>query len=226
MYQIRAYSNYFKMNNATLNISPVLNSLLSQYKISEAELARKINVPRATINRLAAGRTPDPRASTLNAIAEFFGISMDQLLGKKPPSIETSQATENVNISTLLPIISFEDISHWQGKINEIDHTSSIEYASIGRELSKSVFALKLQGESMWPQFQENTLLIVDPERSPKNQDFVIVHIAATRDTLFRKLLIEGSYKFLLAINQTFPKINLTCADKILGVVIQTVRNL
>lgn len=70
------------MRDKTLNIKYVLSGLLSDSGISESELGRKINIPRATINRLIAGHTPDPRASTLNAIAAYFNISIEQLLGK------------------------------------------------------------------------------------------------------------------------------------------------
>ncbi len=57
------------MKANSLKISDILSHLLIVYDISESELSRKINVPKATINRLVSGRTPDPRASTLATIA-------------------------------------------------------------------------------------------------------------------------------------------------------------
>ena len=72
------------MSLSVSSVSHVLAELLQQTHINESELARRVNLPKATINRITSGRTPDPRASTLIAIAEYFNISVDQLMGKKP----------------------------------------------------------------------------------------------------------------------------------------------
>lgn len=70
----------------TTQVCNILVSLLEQAHLNEAELARRTNLPKATINRITSGRTPDPRSSTLIPIAEYFHISVDQLMGKKPMS--------------------------------------------------------------------------------------------------------------------------------------------
>ena len=63
------------MTSNFLEISNNLSQLLAKHNISEAELGRQTNIPRGTINRLVTGKTPAPRASTLEAIAHFFKIS-------------------------------------------------------------------------------------------------------------------------------------------------------
>lgn len=213
------------MSAAVLEIGNILNHLLSKAGISEAELGRVIGIPRATINRIASGRTPDPRASTLGAIAEYFNVTVDQLLGKQPLfSHAESSALTGTYIS--IPIIEWDNSSNWEHMIHNVKPDNHFDWILTDPNIEVGKFALRMKGDSMWPQFQENTILIVDPTREQKNRDFVIAYIKKSDEVLFRQLVIEGKYKFIKAVNDIFPTIELQGNDKIIGIVIQTRNNL
>lgn len=55
---------------------------------SQSELGRLSGVSQATINELESGKVTRPRASTLQPLAETLGVSVDVLLGRKPPPEE------------------------------------------------------------------------------------------------------------------------------------------
>jgi len=212
------------MSEAILEISNILSYLIKQTRISEAELARKIDVPRATINRLVSGRTPDPRASTLNAIAAYFNVSVDQLLGKQPLFLDSNQSrVAKPHIS--IPIIEWEAAKSWKKVVSQLKPDMHFDWVMIDPSIDQGKFAICVQGESMWPQFQLNSILVIAPERGAKNRDFVIVHLKKDNEIIFRQLIIENQYKFLKAINSIFPTIQLDNDDKIIGVVIQTRKN-
>jgi SOS-response transcriptional repressor LexA len=202
------------------DISHVLSRLLTLHNISEAELSRKINVPRATINRLASGRTPDPRVSTLETIAEYFSVSLEQLLGKQPLYSNADSMVAKARAS--LPIIDWKDTAHWHGAINGINPENHFDWIMIDTSIETGLFALRVRGDSMWPNFQENTILIIDPDKVPKNRSFVIYYIKDLGEVVFRQLLIDGSYKFLKAINSMFPNIQISEDDQLIGTVLQT----
>lgn len=210
-------------NNA--EISDILTTLLKKELLTESELARKINIPRATINRLVSGRTPDPRASTLNSIAEYFKVSVDQLLGKKPLFSDVNQSMAAAQ-NTSIPIIKLEDSIHWVEILKNIKLNNHQDWITINQledkcEDEDGEFAVRISGESMLPQFQANTILIISPSKKAKSRDFVIAHVNKNNEVLFRQYIVENRYKFLQAINSMFPTIEMEDSDKILGVVIQ-----
>ncbi len=212
------------MSEAILEISNILNYLIKQAHISEAELARKIKVPRATINRLVSGRTPDPRASTLNAIAAYFNVSVDQLLGKQPLFLDNNQSII-ANAHTSIPVIEWKETKDWEKVINQLKPDGHFDWVMVDPSIDQGRFAIRVNGESMWPQFQTNTILIIAPEKEAKNRDFVIAYIKKNDEIVFRQLIVEDRYKFLKAINNIFPTIQFEDSDKIIGVVIQTRKN-
>ncbi|HHT0604937.1 TPA: S24 family peptidase [Legionella anisa] len=212
------------MPSGSLEISGVLNKLLIKHGITEAELSRRIDAPRATINRLVSGRTPDPRASTLETIADYFKISVDQLLGKQPIFVNSS---ENISepVGTKLPIIDWGDIRNWKEAIKELKTKHNNNWILVDSSIEKGLFAFKVTGESMWPNLLDNTIVIIDPERKAKNKDFVVAHIKAMDDVVVRQLIIEGKYNFLKASNPIFPIIQIEDNDDIIGVIVQTRNN-
>ncbi|MDO8954596.1 MAG: S24 family peptidase [Gammaproteobacteria bacterium] len=203
------------MSNIIQSLPAILCSLLQANRINESELSRRTNIPRATINRIASGKSPSPRTDTLKLIAQYFDVTVDQLIGTTPINKE-SDATTQVNY---LPIFEME-------KCGEILNSA---YDSIdnGKILgawtdADSKFATKLSGDSMWPQFQEGTTLILDSRNSQKNRDYVLAYLSEQKQVIFRQLLLDGKFQYLKALNPIFPTVELKQNDKILGVLVET----
>ncbi len=96
-----------------------------------------------------------------------------------------------------------------------------INWVSINLSPEEEKFALYIKGEAMVPLFQEGTLLIIDPRKTPKNRDFIIVTINSTNEILCRQLIIDGQYQLLKPVNALFPAITLENEDKVIGVIIE-----
>jgi transcriptional regulator with XRE-family HTH domain len=66
-------------NNA--NLAKVLTHLASKKGLTSSELARQTGIAQPVIYRLMTGVTENPQILTLKPIADYFEISIDQLLG-------------------------------------------------------------------------------------------------------------------------------------------------
>lgn len=66
------------------NLATILSHLMTENRISSAELARKTGIGQPVIYRIMTGTTDNPQVLSLKPIAAFFGISIDQLLGYSP----------------------------------------------------------------------------------------------------------------------------------------------
>lgn len=211
------------MHDTTLELGSILECLLKRANMSESAFGRKVGIPRATINRIVSGKTPDPRVSTLKSISEYFNVTVDQLLGTQP--LSPSETTESHSAQPPIPIIEWSAAHRWAAAIEE-SKGNQLSWVLTDPESSGGKFAIRIQGESMWPQFQEHTVLIVDPMRIPKNRDFVLVFVKQSESLLFRQLIVDGTYRFAKAINEIFPTIQLQNDDEVTGVVIQTRHNI
>src|SRR3990167_1003734 len=83
-----------------------LRALMKKAGINEAELSRRTNIHQATVHKILAGKTEDPRASTLKTLSDFFGISIDELLSGNP--IATSEKSAATSAQSI-PVISWKE---------------------------------------------------------------------------------------------------------------------
>lgn len=80
------------------SLSTILSHLMSENRITSAELARRTGIGQPVIYRIMTGSTDNPQVLTLKPIAEFFKISIDQLLGISPLS---TRALNGFSLHTL-----------------------------------------------------------------------------------------------------------------------------
>jgi SOS-response transcriptional repressor LexA len=84
---------------------------------------------------------------------------------------------------------------------------------------SAEPFALRVIGDSMAPEFNDGHIVIVDPAMTPQSGAFVIADYEG--ETTFRQYVVDGERRFLKALNETYPAIEVRSALRIRGVVVQ-----
>ena len=126
--------------------------LMEDRKISEAELSRLTHLSPATIHRLIYGIT-DPRLTTLRAIASFFKIRIEQLIGDYPiPSITqvSNKNSDKILFSTpiLIPFIEWEQLADYSNSISELTMNNWANWHATTNQMqdntSSDLFATKL----------------------------------------------------------------------------------
>ncbi|MFI4956528.1 MAG: S24 family peptidase [Gammaproteobacteria bacterium] len=212
------------MTTVALTLNDTLNRLLFERKIRPMELARQTNVPQATIQRLTAGVTTRPHRDTLEAIAAFFSISVEQLLGKEPiPGIPVSVPEELEPDYKRIPLLDSMGVVDLNRALLK-EHQQIITDAPGGSRM----FAMRITDNAMEPVFPENTLLIIDPDLTPRDRSFVVVRLSQHNEVVFRQLVTDGPDLFIKALSADFQKFEMKKIrenDVIIGVLVQTKRD-
>jgi len=198
-------------------IGEILNRLMAEKKIRTAELARRINLPQPTVHRIATGACEHPHLSSLEPIAHFFSITIDQLKGQEPIS--------RLDRSSKVTLLSWEEALFWPDNKNEL---KICELILTDAAVGKNGFALKIKDASMDPVFPKNTILIGDPEKQARDRSYVIAKLYNHPEVIFRQLLMDAGDHYLKPLSPDFEQYkmtNLTNNDKILSVIVQAKRD-
>lgn len=211
---------------SSLAVGNVINCLLELNGITEAALAKAVNMPRATINKICSGKIQTPRADTLIMIANYFGITIDQLVGSVPLNRDRVIKFIQIPMLELDYISSLPRESKFES-LGLLDYPNCLVLEASDKYLhnSKSLFAVKITSDAMIPYFDEKTTVIVDERAPVANRKYVLVRLADTSEVILRQIFIDGNSKILKPINSIFKTVELTANDLILGVVIQTKRD-
>ena len=207
--------NIIKKNTAADTLVANLRSLMQKRRLSEAELARQTNIPQATMHKILAGKTEDPRAFTLKTLSNFFDVSMDELLtGMILPEGSTTAKVQSI------PIISWKECVNSNEFIAKLTPTNW-EHWVISECLGRYTYALSTK-PSMSPRFPKDTLLFINPDTSPTDGDYLVVQFPDTDEATLRELSIDGPTQLLLPINPNGETTKLGKDIKILGVLLKS----
>ncbi len=205
-------------------ISNILKTLMFKKNVNTSQLARDLNLPQQTLQRIVSGTSPNPHGKTLKPIADFFDINLEQLRGKIPlPESITDMGFPQASRPKPreIPIVEWNSIENY---LNDPSSCEINEHVFAEEGLPEKSFAVTLQDSSMEPYFPKNSLLILDHDKPIKDRCFVLANISEGHMLIFRQLLIDGEHQYLKALNpdlNSFPMRLLRGDDQILGVMIE-----
>lgn len=180
--------------------------------LTEAELSRRTNLPQTTLHRILTGETASPRGKSLQAIANYFRLSINDLL-TSPDSVSSKNQQHKVRI-----------LDWSNGCLSNTEDAMTSETVLTDADVSKSSFALRMNDSSMDLQFPEGSLLIFDPQRKPQDRCFALVFAEKEDTYFFRQLLCSGSDRYLKSLSPdlaSVPLRKLEKNDKVIGVLVQ-----
>src|SRR3989339_1637782 len=104
------------------NLRERFENLLAEYKISLAQLHKNTGVPLTTLKRIKNDLFANPTLSSLAPIADFFSITINQLVGidPLPTDLPLGVYIEKRDTWTAVPLISWEQAISWPNCQNEI----------------------------------------------------------------------------------------------------------
>lgn len=70
-------------------VSFIVKKLMSDRSIAPTELSKETNIPYPTLTQIIQGRNAYPKINNLIALAKYFSITIDQILGEQPLSSVT-----------------------------------------------------------------------------------------------------------------------------------------
>ena len=180
-----------------LQLAQTLNDLIERDQmLSPASLARKLGIPTNKITRILNGDVTDPKASTLLQIANYFDITIEQLLGLEPiNSVEDIQSKEN---TTSLPTYKFSKLG---------EQASPREwYRWAENTIDGEYFALDLDTDLYEPIFPNNSILIINRHIEPEDRSYVLLQNKDQPEKIsIKKYVFEGNKIYLYPINPKLP---------------------
>lgn len=202
-------------------LSKNIEFLLKKNKLSSSQLSTASGVDKPIISRILSGKTTNPQVETLKPIADFFNVTIDQLIGSEI-NIDKRHGVV-VPISRLLvPLIEWKHIPYWLDIKNSYVPAKTVDVKISG---SKDSFALAITTNQFEPRFSINSIIIVDPMIAPKNRDYILTKSKDSDEITIEQVIIEDN-KILL--KTVCSKFELKKTDKLtsFGVITESHLNL
>lgn len=194
-------------------LSNNLNILMAQARISSSELARQIGVPATTIKRIRNNEQSNPTITTLLPIAQYFSMSLNQLIGNEP----LIQLNKNCSAALhKIPLLSWQECIHYASH----DYEKCPNQVFTERKVSSKAFALIIEEDDL-EFFPRDSILLIEPSQKPETGDYVVIGNAEQNVSSIRKYIVEIDQIYLKPLVTGVTMSVLTSEYQILGVIIQ-----
>lgn len=200
------------------NLQTTLTMLLKKQSLTVTELARQTGLPQPVVYRIVKGEVTNPKVCNLLTIAKFFNLTLDQLMGEAPIHSDEHKLGTSNTYPRLVPLILWEEIFNWLQAPNSV---TSVGSAFGNASMSNKTYALKVKDSTMLPLCPKDTILIVDPALSPKDEDFVIAHLPGQKQAFFKQLFFDVDKAYFFSLDPRFEPFILENPSKlpVLGVI-------
>lgn len=193
--------------------------------IKSAELARLVKLPQPTVYRIVEGESTRPHQDSLEALANFFGLTISQLKGLEPiEELETKVENSMPKGWHKIPTYTWDDVIAF-AKSNKTQPQKGCDETLTNSDVNDTGFLIELTDESMSPQFPAGTEIIVNTEYEPMDREMVIVYLKRHDKAFFRMIIFNGNERFVRPLHADLASIGMEklnpAEDIIIGVFVE-----
>ncbi len=176
-------------------LSDVIKKRRSELGLTLLDIAKKMEVNEATVQRWESGNIKSLRQGRLAQLAEILKVSPAELMG-----------WTNERQRHLIPVLG--DVP---AGIPIEAATNIIDYEEISEEMARAGdhFALRIRGDSMEPRFKEGDVVIVRKQETVDNGQVAVVMVNGN-DATVKKFYKTAAGVMLVGNNPTFTPLNYT----------------
>lgn len=207
-----------KGNKETL--SDRVQALLDEEGLRAADLCRIIEMPESTLRYILRGNTKRTSPNNVKKIADFFGVSMEYLIGGKPLKEKPKQATnQGKDKLFLIPVLKIIDVKTFLANKKSIPYPADEDWIPVSDYVSKEAFCVQVDYKDK-NAFVEGSALIVDPKKSWDIGSYVLVSINRGKPTV-KRIFQDGDDILFESVGIKAVAIKKTENDNIFGPIIE-----
>lgn len=188
--------------------------LLDQEGLHEAEFARKLGIKQQLCNQILRGQTANPRLETLVRLANFFKVTVGQLIG--------TESLEHSPSSATVPVLDWNHVIDWVKNEKLPEQGKSTAWICSDLHSESRGYAIR-SNPILEPYFDRGAVLLIDPSLEYQPGHFVVasLHLTKSVSITVRRLVEELGDVFLNSIVPGIPSIQVGPQIQLLGTVVE-----
>lgn len=198
-----------------LTVGRRIKACMDARHLDQSGIARELGIEPQSVQQWICGQTT-PRGYRIKALAALLDVEPWELLGgAAPQGIPLRRAGESVSGPQPVPRLSWVSA----GLFREVPTVPTEEWDTPSEPLSGGAFSLRVEGDSMEPEFPNGCVIFVDPGTPALNGDYVVVTLDDTHLATFKQLVLDGSRRYLKPLNPRYPILPIDPPARVCGVV-------
>lgn len=176
-------------------------SLCKQRRVSPSSVCRSLGLSATMVTKWKSGS--QPRYTTATSIAEYFGVTVEELLNGKEEKQDYGQTITVMDRHRVYMIPMYETVSAGFGAL-AVDYVVDYIPLSISSASeAKQTICIKVSGDSMFPKIEDGDIVQVTKQESVPNGAIAVVIIDG-EEGLVKKVVFGENWIELHSINPMY----------------------
>ncbi len=213
-----------------LNLLTLMDKYQREEGLNKAQFAEKCGTSASTLSQITG-------ENSVRNLGDNLARKIEASLGLKAgwlDSIQDEYVAAGDNVSYVgphvpgrkYPLLSLVSAGAWTEATEAYSLKDIDEWYESDAKVEGDAFWLRVEGDSMTApiglSIPEDTLVLFDTGREPRNGSLVIAKLTDTNEVTFKKLIVDGGLRYLRGLNPAWPLMPINGNCKIIGVAIET----
>lgn len=204
-------------------------SLMKDRGVNQEKLAEHLGLTKGAVSHWLNARR-EPAIEDIAKILRYLGmreftVNSDGTIGS-PGNVANVTNYEAYVPSNKYPVLSKVQAGAWCEACEPYTLKDIDLWLETDSHIQGEAFWLEVDGDSMTApmglSIPEGTYVLFDTGREPVNGSLVVAKLTDSNEATFKKLIIDGSQKYLKGLNPQWPMIPINGNCRIIGVAIET----
>jgi len=194
-------------------------------RLTQKQLGDYCGVKSQTVSQWESGKIQKLEGTNLLSAAKALGVSPEWLatgtgqmrdteIAERPGNYAMFSLKNGDQASNLagvpfktgeVPLISWVQAGDWSEATDPFQPGDAEAWHLCPVAHGPHTFILRVRGESMEPEYHDGDWIFVDPDRQAENGSHIIAREEHDKEATFKKLVIEGDRRYLVALNPAWP---------------------
>jgi repressor LexA len=199
--------------------------LCKKNNLKPLRVVKDIGIASGSITKWKNGSIPNSRS--LTKIADYFGVSVEYLLGKETPAAQSETIALDHNNLRMVPL--FETVSAGFGAYASEDIQDYMPVYFHNPSEAAQTICIKVRGNSMSPKIEDGDIIQVHKQESVDDGSIAVVLVDGD-EGLVKKLQYRPDGVDLISMNPMYPPMRFDAAEasrvRVVGLVTQVIKGI
>lgn len=214
----------------TMKWYDLAKSLMKRDGINQEQLAEHLGITKGAVSHWLNARR-EPSIQEIAKILRYLGkksfsVGADGSIIDETLSGDVSYIGRPYAPGSKYPVLSKVQAGSWSEAIEAYALKDVDLWLESDAHIQGDAFWLLVDGDSMTApaglSIPEGTYVLFDTGREAVNGSLVIAKLSDSNEATFKKLIIDGSQRYLKGLNPQWPLISINGNCKIIGVAVET----
>jgi SOS-response transcriptional repressor LexA len=179
----------------------LVKAKLKEKGLTQEDLASVLKVSRAQVGHYLSGNSSMSLQKFI-VLARYLDVQNERIVTKALANMH-----DVIKITGETPILMMQEAHTWRDIMHTAKQDPNRQKIGITDIDNPYCYGIIVENDVMAPEFKKGDQLLIDPDKTPTSNSYVIARLLNSNENILRQYVIDGGKIHLIPLNPLYEKI-------------------